>query len=185
MTYHITRHARIRIPQVLQPSFTVEKPLMEKESTGAKRFFQKTVGLLPIPAFGTLTGVSLLHPSLATIGFGAGTIGYSVALIGSGIVLLATTAPIYKDLMMGRRKYLPGKSQTTYTHNVIKEIEPYAEWDNVFLPYAVESFNGVKVKGSDDKFRNPVNLHTTPYIEFRTKPRTTGIDDSIMEAQQI
>lgn len=185
MTYHITRHAKIKIPKVLQPMFSADETTPEEESKGPKRLFQKTAGLLPIPACGVITGFTVFQPSLAAIGLGAGTVGYSATLIGSCLVLLTTTVPIFKDIVTGRRKYLPGKSQLVPDRKMVKEIEPYAEWDNVFLPYAAESFNGVKVKNSEGNYRKPISVYTARYVEFRTAPRTTGIDDSIMEAQQF
>lgn len=185
MTYHITRHARISVPKALKPMFTVKSETVQEESKGLKRLAQKSVSFLPVPAFGILAGINIFEPSLAVIGLIAGSPGHVALTIGSAITIMASAVPILKDAYTGRRKYLPGKTHPGYTHSSIKDIEPYAEWDNVFLPYAVESFNGVKVKSSDGEYRKPIHLHTTPYIEFRTKSREDYIDYSVLEAQKL
>lgn len=185
MTYQITRHARIAIPKALKPMFTIQKEISQEESKGFKKFCQKSLVVLPISSFGFLGGMTVFSPSLASIGLVSGTIGYSALVVGSAVTLAVTAVPILKDISTGRRKYLPGKNEKTYVDSSIKDIEPYAEWDNVFLPYAVEAFNGVKVKDSTGSMRDPIRLHTTPYVEFRTAPRTTGIEPSVMEAMKI
>lgn len=185
MTYEITRHARISIPNALKPAFTVKNSLQIEESKGVKRFFQKTLGLLPVPALGVLAGASVFNPALASIGLSAGTAGYTALILGSGATLVVAAFTVLDDISSGRRKYLPGKDKECFTNEQTTQIEPYAEWDKVFLPYAVESFNGVKVKDAEGKLRDPVHLYTTPYIEFRTKPREEYIDYSVMEAQKV
>lgn len=189
MTYHITRHARIRLPKTFKP-VTVEQTHPELESKGAKRILQKSVGILPISAFGALAGITIAEPSIGAIGLASGTVGYMAVVAGSVATLLAAACPIFKDITTGRRKYLPGKSEPikkVKTHKSDQDIEPYSEWDNVFLPYAVEAFNGVKVKASDGEceYRKPIKLNTDPYIEFRTATRTTGINPSVVEAQSF
>lgn len=185
MTYRITRHARLYIPKALKLVMEIEQTDLEPETKGIKRLLQKSIVIMPIPAMGVLTGVSVLEPTFGAIALTAGTAGYTAVMAGSAVTFITAAGLIFKDLSTGRRKYLPGKSKPIQKRKPVQEIEPYAEWDNVFLPYAVESFNGVEVKGSDGSSRNPIKLYTTPYVEFRTAPRTTGIDPSVMEAQKL
>lgn len=64
-------------------------------------------------------------------------------------------------------------------------ISPYAEWDNVFLPYAVESFNGVAVVNPDGTKHKPVRFEDKYYVEFRLASKTENIDYTLIEAQQF
>lgn len=187
MTFHITRHAQLSIPDVLQQQFvTQELTVPQKESKGIKRFLQKSIFMIPVTGVGSGFGMLAVSPDqLSSLG-SAATLGIFLAIMATTTVgLLVVPAMIQMSINDGSKKYVPGKSTYKASPKKVEKIEPYAEWDKVFLPYAVESFNGGKVKDAEGNPRKAVRLPLERYIELRTQPKTENIDYLLVEAQQV
>lgn len=187
MTFHITRHAQISVPVVLQQQFrTKELAVPQKESKGIKKFLQKSIFMIPVTGVGSGFGMLAVSPDqLASFGSNA-TMGIFLAIMATTMIgLLVVPTMMQMSIEDGSKKYFPGKAVTKIRLDKPEKIEPYAEWDKVFLPYATESFNGVQVKDAEGNSRKPVRLYLRNYIELRTEPKTEDIDYTLVEAQKI
>lgn len=188
MTFRITRHVRVTVPTVFKQESSKEvatKPV--EESKGLKRIAQKSIFMVPVVSLGsTLSVAAFAQTSLSFLG-SANILGlFLLGLVTSMTTLFIVPGMIKHSMNNGSMKYFPGKaSLKSINQKKPSTIEPFADWDNVFLPYVVEAFNGVSVKDENGQNRKPVKLHTNHYVELRTKPRTQNIDYSMVEAQQF
>jgi hypothetical protein len=187
MTFQITRHARISVPKSLRSTgYSKDISVINDEPRRVKKVLQKSLFMVPVVSIGSTTGVVVsAQSSLAFLG-SENILGlFLLTMVVSLSSLFIVPAMIKHSIDNGSRKYFPGKPTAKYQLESIDKVEPFAEWDKVFLPYAVESFNGVSIKDAEGYSRKPIRLHTNHYVELRTASRTENIDYSMIEAQQI
>jgi hypothetical protein len=187
MTFRITRHAKVIVPESFRVTENNAADVAKNESKGIKRVMQKSIIGIPVISAGSAAAVAGFAPALNSLGAGMAAGLFLATMVASMSSLIIVPCMIKYSIDNGTKKYWPGRA-TIKSFNPpdrVPTIEPFAEWDNVFLPFTVEAFNGVSVKDESGNTRKPIRLHTGNYIELRTETRKQGIDYSLVEAQKI
>lgn len=188
MTFRITRHVKVVIPEVFRAKAKPVAIMGTNDSKGFKRVMQKSIIGIPVIGAGSTAAVAGFAPALAFLGEGGAAGLFVATLVASMASIIVVPCMIKYSIDEGSNKYWPGKPKKVYRMEPsykLPTIEPFAEWDNVFLPFAVEAFNGVSVVNEAGNQRKPIRLHTDNYVELRTETRKQGINYSLIEAQKI
>lgn len=188
MTFRITRHVKVVIPEVFRSKAKPVAVMGSNESKGFKRVMQKSIIGIPVASAGSTAAVAGFAPALSFLGEGGVAGLFMVTMVATMTSIILVPSMIKYSIDNGTNKYWPGKPKKTYRMEPSYElptVEPFAEWDNVFLPFAVEAFNGVSVTNEAGNQRKPIRLHTDNYVEFRTESRKQGYNYSLVEAKKI
>lgn len=189
MTFRITRHVKVIVPEAFRAKEKPVDAIDDSGSKGLKRVLEKSLVLFPVVSVGSTAAVAgFAQTNLAFLG-APNILGlFILTMATSATSLMVVPSMIRHSIDNGTNRYWPGKPKPQYVAKqnfLLPTIEPFAEWDNVFLPFAVEAFNGVSVTDEAGNQRKPIRLHTDNYVELRTEARKQGINYSLVEAQKI